>query len=351
MNRSKPLFFSAPVRFWQRSLGFATRLSRYVASKFRIHIQQKTERVIRNSSIASVLTLALLLSLICSGCNRSNPYLTTQQVGSGYPSSSTPGIFSGLFGGQPLANNATNTPQPAIASGDADLTRRLQSLDENNRQLQTQLAQAQQQNQLIADERVLLRRQLQDVSGQLQQTQIASLQTKDQLLGMSEQVKNAQASTQFRGGARLTANSSLRNQSDSLNSLGFPVQQDGDLIRMRVPADQLFQPNTATLTPSASEILDRIAGTLRSNFSRQRVGIEGHTDSGPFYGGSFSTPQQLASAQSTAVVELLQRRNQIPSTQLFSLAHGTNHPIADNQSPAGRAQNRRVEFVIYPDTF
>lgn len=271
------------------------------------------------------------------GCNRSNPYLTTQQLGGG--AMTTPSSIG------------VNPAQQAIAARETELSRRMQSLDDNNRQLQTQLAQAQQQAQLVADERSLLRKQLQDVSGQLQQTQIASLQTKDQLQGMSEQVRNVQASNQLRGGAKLTANSSLRNQTDSLKDLGFQIIHDADVIRLRVPSDQLFQPNTATLTPSASEILDRVAASLRSQFARQRIGIEGHTDSGPFYGGTFSTAQQLASAQSTAIVEHLQRRNQVPASQLFSLAHGTNHPMADNQSPAGRAQNRRIEFVIYPDMY
>ncbi len=102
---------------------------------------------------------------------------------------------------------------------------------------------------------------------------------------------------------------------------------------------------------SAAEILDRVAAAITKNYPRQRVGIEGHTDSGPFYGGSFATAQQLSSAQSTAVVEQLQRRNQMSANQLFSLAHGTNHPVADNQTPVARAQNRRIEIVIYPDTF
>ncbi len=285
------------------------------------------------------------------GCNRSNPYLTTQQLGGGASQPPSQGILGGFFGNPPLANNPAIAPQQALAAREADLNRRLQLLDENNRQLQTQLAQSQQQSQLASDERSLLRRQLQDVTGQLQQTQIASLQTKDQLAGMSEQVRSVQASNQLRGGARLTANNSLVSQTDNLRDLGFPVIQDTNVIRIRVPADQLFQPNTATLTPSASEILDRVATTLRSNFSRQRVGIEGHTDAGPFYGGTYSTAQQLASAQSAAIVEHLQRRNQVPASQLFSLAHGTNHPLADNQSPTNRALNRRIEVVIYPDSY
>lgn len=309
-----------------------------------------------NRDVPIIWIVGVLASLLAAnaGCNRSQPFLTTHQVNGGLPATRpAQPIFGNLFGAAPLPVNDPGMvgAQAAIAARESDLARRLQQLDENNRQLQTQLAQSQQQAQLASDERTLLRRQLQDVTSQLQQTQIASVQAKDQLQGISEQVRNAEASSRLRGGARLTANSSLRGQTEGLKTLGFPVIQDGDVIRMRIPSDQLFQPNTASLTPSATEILDRLAASFKQDFSRQRIGIEGHTDAGPFYGGSFATAQQLSAAQSTAIVEHLQRRNQVPSTQLFSLAHGTNHPLADNQTPTGRSQNRRIEIVVYPDTY
>jgi chemotaxis protein MotB len=50
-------------------------------------------------------------------------------------------------------------------------------------------------------------------------------------------------------------------------------------------------------------------------------------------------------------MDQLVRRNGVPMQQLFVIAHGPNHPLADNQSPAGRADNRRIELVIYPETF
>ncbi len=297
-------------------------------------------------------SIMICVGLLCSfGCNRSNPYLTTQPAAIVPSAPSNAGsLLPGWFSGT-AANPIGPSFNQQASIRESDLSRRLQMLDENNRQLQTQLAQSQQQAQLAADERALLRRQLQDAAQQLQNSKIASDQASQQLRGLSQQYQGLQESTQLRGGARLTANSSLRGRTESLSQLGFPVFQEADIIRMRIPADQLFQPNSATLTPSASDILDRTSEILRREFSRQRVGIEGHTDAGPFYGGNFSTAQQLASAQSTAIVEHLQRRNKMPSAQLFSLAHGTNHSIADNATPTGRAQNRRIEIVVYPDSF
>jgi chemotaxis protein MotB len=298
-----------------------------------------------------VFAVASLFVLSLVGCNRSNQYLASQPaVAAPATAGAAPSFFQGWLGGGTAAPEAFAIQQQ-FSARETDLNRRLVALDENNRQLQTQLAQAQQQAQIAAEERALLRRQLADASNQLQQSRVSNSETQNRLDGLSNEYRGLQSANQWRGGARLTANSSLKGRTEALSQLGFPVFQEGDVVRLRIPADQLFQPNTANPTPNAAEILDRVAEVVRSEFARQRIAVESHTDAGPFYGGNFSTAQQLSAAQSTAVVESMQRRSRLPSGQLFSVAHGTNHSVADNQTPAGRAQNRRIEIVIYPDTF
>ncbi len=137
----------------------------------------------------------------------------------------------------------------------------------------------------------------------------------------------------------------------SLRELGFPVEEDNGVIRIRVPSDQLFQPGSAQLSASASSALDRLAQVISNEYKRQRIAIEGHTDNAPLYGGTYSTSHQLAAAQSNAILEQLTRRNQLPGAQLFTLAHGENYPIGDNSTAMGRSTNRRIEFVIYPETW
>ena len=55
-------------------------------------------------------------------------------------------------------------------------------------------------------------------------------------------------------------------------------------------------------------------------------------------------------AQASAVVDNLVRRNRISEKQLLAVSHGANHPRASNATPAGQAKNRRIEFVVYPET-
>ena len=276
----------------------------------------------------------LLCLLFCiAGCSRSNPYLTASPSGFLVP------------------NTAPSLTSPQLPAQLVELERRAKLLDDNNRQLTTQLAQSQQQMQLFKERADLMQRQLQDVNNQLQQSRMASAQSSQQMRGLADRVQVDQSLQERRGGAKLTANTSGKIVSEPLRDLGYAVENEGSVVRLRVPADQLFQPGTAQLTPSASGILDRVAEAFKRNYARQRIAIEGHTDNSPLYGGTFATSHQLAAAQSNAVLEHLTRRNQLPVSQLFTLNHGDNYPIADNQSPANRANNRRIEFVIYPETF
>lgn len=266
-----------------------------------------------------------LMGLLCvvSGCSQ-NPY----------------------FAGPAGAN--WNTPQMASVNQNeariAELSRRVQLLDDNNRQLHTQLAQSEQQAQVYRDETQLLRQQLGDLSQRAESTAIAARDAQSQVRGM-------QASSQIRGGASIQANTNLTQMASRLNLGGIPVVPDGNVLRIIVPADQLFRPGTAQLLPQASNTLDPIAAQLRSVFPQQRIGIEGYTDNAPIYGGTTATSHQLAAAQASAVLDLITRRSGMPAQQMFTVAQGSNNPRQSNDTAAGRAANRRIELVVYPDNY
>ena len=160
-----------------------------------------------------------------------------------------------------------------------------------------------------------------------------------------------QASTQVRNGATIKPNTNLRQLSTRLNVPGIPVRQDGDVIRIVIASDQLFQPGTAQLLQNSTLALDPIVAQLRNVFPRQRIGIEGYTDNSTLYGGQVATSHQLASAQAAAVLDIMTRRGGMPLNQLFTVAQGANNPRQSNATAAGRAANRRIELVIYPETF
>ncbi len=248
-----------------------------------------------------------------------------------------------------LGGSAWQRPPNALAANPAEaqiseLQRRAQLVDDDNRQLHIQMAQTEQKAQVYKDEADLLRTQLAEVSQQLESTRIARETAESQ-------VKGFQASTQLRGNATLQANTDLAKQAGRLNLGGIPVEKDRDVVRIVIPADQVFQPGTAQIHAQAAQVLDPIAAQVSAVFPRQRIGIESYTDNAQIYGGSVATSHQLTSAQALAVLDFMTRRSGLPGQQLFTVAQGSNNPRQSNNTPAGRVANRRIELVIYPDTF
>ena len=64
----------------------------------------------------------------------------------------------------------------------------------------------------------------------------------------------------------------------------------------------------------------------------------------------YPTDQHLSVAQAMAVYDALIAHGGMPAKQLFVVGHGGSHPVVSNGTDAGRARNRRIELVIYPET-
>ena len=282
----------------------------------------------KNWRIPAVFAIGLL-TIGLAGCAPQNPYLAS---GGGYSGQAVPA-------GSAISQQPANLNDSRIA----ELSRRVQLLDDNNRQLHTQLAQSEQRAQVYRDELDLVKKQLADTTQQLETAAIAARSAQDQVRGF-------QASTQMRGGASIQPNTNLSQLASRLNLNGLPVRQDGDRVRISLPSDQLFAPGTAQLLPQAVQIIDPVAAQIRSVFPRQRIGIEGYTDR-PATPGATTATVQLASAQASAVLDMLTRRAGMPLGQFFIVAQGANQPAQSNASAMGRAANRRIELVIYPERF
>ncbi len=261
--------------------------------------------------------LWLMMCPLLAGCSQ-NPFMT--------PSSAA----------------ALTQPVETAEAPASDSERRIRDLDANNRDLHSQLAQTRQQVDLLREQIGLLQKQLADSSERLQEMQVARQEAQQQL-------ESLRASTARRGGAIITANSSFQQALRKIEIQGLEVRQDGDVLRVHLPADQLFPPGSAQIVGSAFPVLDQAAAEIARNYPRQRIVIEGHTDSTPLPSGV--SPHQLAAAQAIAVFDQLTRRNRLPARQFSVTALGPNHPRESNATQAGQARNRRVELVIQPETY
>jgi chemotaxis protein MotB len=258
------------------------------------------------------------------------------------------GCKQGPFQPTAAQTNAPNVFQQqsqALTSQVQDLNRRVSQLDLNNADLHRQLAQVdqqrQQERQTSQEQIALLQRQLGDTAARLKDAQVARQES-------DKQINALQASTRLRGGAAITANNSVRQSLATIAIPGLDIRQDGEVIRIEIPGDKLFPPGTAQLQSDGYRILDEVAAAVLRSYGRQRIVIEAHTDD--TLAGNPTAAHQLTSTQAQAVFQQLVQRGRIPPRQLAVLAMGENHPLVSNGTPAGKAKNRRIELVVYPDT-
>jgi outer membrane protein OmpA-like peptidoglycan-associated protein len=102
-----------------------------------------------------------------------------------------------------------------------------------------------------------------------------------------------------------------------------------------------FDFNKATLRPESYHILTEAAKILK-NHPEIKVELQGHTDSV----GSDSYNMELSDARANAVRDYLIKIHNIAPSRLFATGYGETRPVATNGTEEGRAQNRRVDFLI-----
>jgi len=231
--------------------------------------------------------------------------------------------------------------QVALAQRNQELQSRASTLDRDNQELQTLLAQTRQQGKLYEDQLAAMRDQLAAAT-----TQLAHLRDEKQLT--EKQTEALMASTRKRMGATITANNSLQRNLPPLNLPGIEIRVDGDVVRVELPADRLFQPSSTMLQPVAGPLLDNVAAELARNYPDQKIGVEGHTD-GDLVRSAGGDNQQVSTARATAVYQYLAARGQIAANRLFIVGHGATQPVVSNATAAGKARNSRVELVVYPE--
>lgn len=129
-----------------------------------------------------------------------------------------------------------------------------------------------------------------------------------------------------------------------LEATGVSVTRDGDNITLNMPGNITFAVDSADINASFYEVLNSVALVL-NEYNKTMVEVAGHTDST----GADDYNQALSQRRASSVASYLQTR-QVLGERMIIVGGGEKYPVADNSTPAGRQQNRRVEITIVPIT-
>jgi outer membrane protein OmpA-like peptidoglycan-associated protein len=127
-----------------------------------------------------------------------------------------------------------------------------------------------------------------------------------------------------------------------LKNSGVQVVRNGDQIELVMPGNITFDLNQASIKPSFTDTLESVALVLKE-YDKTIIQVEGHTDSS----GSQSYNQLLSEKRAGSVRDFLLNQG-IEPKRTRAVGYGERYPIASNDTPAGREQNRRVELTLVP---
>lgn len=127
--------------------------------------------------------------------------------------------------------------------------------------------------------------------------------------------------------------------------LGVRVR-DGRLV-VRLPEDVLFPSGSSELSREGELALMEVAIVLRQ-FPDRRFMAAGHTDNTPIKSDRYKDNWELSMARALVVTRFLVEAK-MPPQNIVAAGYGEFDPIASNDTPKGRSENRRIELVLLPD--
>jgi len=131
---------------------------------------------------------------------------------------------------------------------------------------------------------------------------------------------------------------------EQMAGTGVDVVRNGDNITLDVPGGVTFAFDSSQLNSQFYPVLDKVSATL-AEYNKTIIEVAGHTDSV----GSDQYNQQLSERRANSVAAYLSSHG-VDRSRMVTIGAGEAHPVATNDTDAGRAQNRRVEITIVPVT-
>ena len=129
-----------------------------------------------------------------------------------------------------------------------------------------------------------------------------------------------------------------------LRGTGVSVTRSGNSVILNMPGNVTFATNSSDVSAQFYEVLNSV-GLVLNEFDQTYVDVIGHTDST----GPLELNQRLSVDRANSVAAYLRSREVLPQ-RILTQGMGPSRPIASNDTPEGRALNRRVEIRLTPLT-
>lgn len=127
------------------------------------------------------------------------------------------------------------------------------------------------------------------------------------------------------------------------------LSKNGDVITLRISDSALFDSGQADIKDESLELLAQVGAIFaKYQASIQMIRIEGHTDNVPIsrFNTKYKDNWDLSTSRAGSVLRYFIETSDLEQNQFSVMGYGEFYPVASNDTEEGRAQNRRVDFVI-----
>lgn len=139
----------------------------------------------------------------------------------------------------------------------------------------------------------------------------------------------------------------LKGAIGDLSDSDINIKIDKDVVYIDISDKLLFNSGSYTVTSKAKMVLGKVAKVLKNQHDIEFM-VEGNTDNVPYRRGDLLDNWDLSVKRATAVVRILQNQYGLEPSHVSASGRSEYQPVATNDTPQGRALNRRTRIIILP---
>jgi chemotaxis protein MotB len=212
---------------------------------------------------------------------------------------------------------------------------------------EAQMESLKQQVELLKQNNNQALKQLQDLSV-ISSSQAESIKKSMDNIGMKDlYIQDLQTQMARKDSLNMALVMNLKGAVGDMNDQDINIKVEKGVVFIDISDKLLFKTGSYDITDKASEVLGKVALVLKNQPDIEFM-VEGHTDNVPFSRGILVDNWDLSAKRATSVVRILQKKYEMNPTKMSAAGRSQYLPIASNDTPEGRAANRRTRIVILP---
>ena len=192
-----------------------------------------------------------------------------------------------------------------------------------------------------------LERDISDLRAEIAKLSSENRRLKDTIGALETDVEQKEQEVSELAKTRMEIESSLKEQIAQKN---IKLEEIEGKLKVTFVDKILFDSGSVTIKPEGQEVILKLADSFR-NTEDKNITVEGHTDNvqiGAALLDRFPTNWELSAARATAVVRFLEEKGNIAPERLTASGFSYHQPVATNDTPEGRKENRRIEIILVP---